>query len=216
MVESGRQLVMIDHSEEFHRRTLELRIFPGSGQLVLGRWQDHLGSMRNHFDIVLSDLTSGNLTYEERPRFLKDIREALVEGGLFVDKVLTMEATPLTRRHMELTYQKRAMNLLTVNDFTNDIFFRSWLVAGLEQIHRDDILASAVSEWGTNPRLSNLLNQAAEMIPERAVWSYGRPWNQLREEYSANFATRVDWLNDVRSCPFYRSLRVLILENRSL
>lgn len=81
------RVVVLDRSQRFHHAMNALLIHTNSLETTqFGDWTDLLEAAPNAFDVILSDLTLRNISYERRPRFFASLRGALRPNGIFLDK----------------------------------------------------------------------------------------------------------------------------------
>ncbi len=188
-VELGQPSVtVIERSERFHRAVGGLIIRPNPREnVIFGDWLDVLPTRRSCFDAVLSDLTLGNIPYAQRPEFFAAITASLNPGGIFLDKVLTHPYPLRSLASLDEKYSRAPFNLQTVNDFANDYFFVSELVAsGVVDIAAFSRILTC--RFTDRPRHLRLLAEAIHLVTPRGVWYYGRPWSVVRTAYAPALA----------------------------
>lgn len=208
-VEAGRPNVhVLERSDAFHAACSELLVYENPSEVLhLGEWLDVLPTMSVSFDLILSDLTLGNVPYEHRSEFFSGISEALRPGGFFLDKVLTHSGVPLPLASLDEKYRNAPLNLKTLNDFSNEYFFLSELTAGgvvdINRFHR-----TLASRFATAPRLRRLLDESLQLVTPNGMWHYGRPWHQVRRTYAPGMRL-VARRNELRPSVFAGRLRML-------
>ncbi|HUD10837.1 MAG TPA: class I SAM-dependent methyltransferase [Candidatus Saccharimonadia bacterium] len=162
VVETGQPEVhVLDISQTFHDSMDALRVYPKAPEILhLGNWPDMLPGFAGNFDAILSDLTLGNIPYDDRQRFFDGIRTALKPGGVFLDKVLTFGRVPLKRLAvLGQSYLKKPFNRHTVSDFIGDYFFGSETLAGV------DIISTRAVIQATTRALFQLSSQRVGRFP---------------------------------------------------
>jgi len=181
---------VIEINKIFHDQLDELRIYPKSAETThIGNWLDVLPELRDQFDVILSDLTLGNIGYSDRSRYFCGIHHALRPGGLFIDKVLTFGRMPLKNlEDLASKYSSAPFNIATISDFANDFYFTSEAILG-EVIDVADIRAMLKSHFSgisphSSPRLLKLVEATSDLLPDVGTWSYGRKWD-LKDHESA-------------------------------
>src|SRR5437763_12065759 len=93
------QIYVFDKSRTVYDRMNELKVFADRELFVEGHWLDTLPTFKNQFAAVLSDLTSGNIPYDQREEFYASISNTLAPDGMFVDKLLIHgDAKPTVKR----------------------------------------------------------------------------------------------------------------------
>jgi hypothetical protein len=208
-VEAGQPNVhVLERSSAFHAACSQLLVYDNPREtLHLGDWLEVLPSMSTSFDLILSDLTLGNVPYERRSEFFSGISGALRPSGFFLDKVLTHPRSPVPLDALDEKYRSAPFNLQTLNDFSNEYFFLSELTTdGTVDIQRfHGILAS---RFKTAPRLRRLLEESLQLVTANGVWHYGRPWQEVQRTYARGMRL-VARRNEVRPSVFAGRLRML-------
>jgi hypothetical protein len=175
---------VLERSDAFHRACTPLLVFDNPREtLHRGRWQDLLPSLPATFDRILSDLTLGSIPYDERTDFFASLRSALRPGGVFVDKVLTHDEQLLSLDSLDAKYSRAPLNLQTTNDFANEYFFLSELVAeGIVDIRM--FRETLAARFASSPRLQHLLDDSLNLVTSDGVWYYGKPWRETQRDYA--------------------------------
>lgn len=199
---------VLERSEAFHAACAALLIYENpSEKLHFGDWLDVLPTMPASFDLVISDLTLGNVAYERRADFFSGIASAIRPGGFFLDKVLTHSSPPLPLAVLDKKYSTAPFNLQTLNDFSNEYFFLSELTTGgvvdIQLFH--GVLAS---RFATTPRLRRLLDESMQLVTPNGVWHYGRPWREVKRTYAQGMRL-VARRNELRPSVFAGHLRMM-------
>ena len=122
------RIFVFDRNLEFYQCMSRLRVHRQWEQFVFGNWMETLAKFSGRFGTIMSDLTSGNVAYEEREVFYELITNALRPGGLFCDKVLTHPGDLLRVDDLVAKYSLLPLNLLTVNHFSCEMLFCSELL----------------------------------------------------------------------------------------
>jgi len=158
---------------------------------------------------VLSDLTSGNIAYEQRATFYRLISDALRPGGLFCDKLLVHERALLPLAGLLEKYANSPLNLLTVNQFVCETFFCSDLLlpAGVVDASR---CYEVLRARRLSPRLRALVAINKRGMPPGSIWYYGRPWSELAPDYCPQLAC-VETEEEEAWSPFHGWARQLVL-----
>jgi SAM-dependent methyltransferase len=174
---------VIEINKIFHEQLDKLRVYPESCERThIGDWLDVLPDLNSAFDVILSDLTLGNIDYSDRSEYFSGIHHALRPGGIFVDKVLTFGRQPLrTLDSLEQKYSAAPFNIATVSDFANDFYFTSEAICG-EIIDVATIRAMLKSRYAAtsnhaSQRLLKFVQATGELLPDVGTWAYGRDWD---------------------------------------
>jgi len=174
-------------------------------KLIEGDWLDTLGGYRNCFDVVLSDLTMGNIDYTLRDEFYGLVSQSLRSGGFFVDKVLTNELPLIPLSCICDKYLQLPLNLSTANRFSCEALFCSELLSN-EQIDTTvfyDILRERFSNY---PKLLKLIEMSLLITPENCMWYYGKHWNTIERTYIGFYQESPHYI-EVPESPYYGRLR---------
>src|SRR6266436_7110597 len=129
-----RQIYVLERNVTFHRAMSQLRIYQNPEKLVEGDWRQTLQNYKGVFTLILSDLTMGNIPYDDRSMFYDLVTGALRKGGLFCDKVLTHEGANLSVNKLIEKYALLPLNLLHINYFSCEMLFCSELLDIKEQV----------------------------------------------------------------------------------
>jgi hypothetical protein len=180
---SCRSVLVLDNSPEFHAAVAKLCIYTNSRESVIfDDWTECLSQHEDRFDAILSDLTLGNIPYDFREQFFGGLRRALRGGGVFIDKVLT--ADPLqSLDQLDERYRHAPLNLVTINDFTNDYFFLSELIRG-GVVDVSQVISTLSDRFAKERRLMRILHESSRLVTPNGFWYYGRPWLKVLPTYA--------------------------------
>lgn len=182
---SFNEIVALERNMSHYSAMETLRIYPRSETVVEGDWRDTLNGVEGRFGLLLSDLTSGNLPYDDRKEFYKTIERALQPNGYFVDKNLTNSAPLLSLGEIKDRYDSVPINLLSANYFSCEAIFCSDLQLESETIDTTHIYGQ-LRDGLRGERYAKLIDAAHLITPEACVWYYGRPWDVLQADYCAD------------------------------
>ena len=178
--------VVIDRNQQFFEHVRYHRWRPGSRKgdvdFIHGDWTSVLQDNPGRFSAVLSDLTSGNIPYAERESFYGSVSRALVPGGLFIDRVLTLEAPLHSRKLIYDEFEQRPIDIGSINDLNCRLLFSSDLREG-EELCVAAMMTRARSEWRSGAGQA-YLSALSLITPASGHWWYGRPWRELREAHA--------------------------------
>ncbi len=194
-------VVTIDNSLEFHESVDPLvTTRPTSERFVHTSWQRFFLETDDLFDLILSDLTLGNIPYEERPQLFRDIHRTLKRGGYFIDKVLTNEGRPWDAEDIGRKYAALPLNLETVNAFNCEaIFCGTHSVNGvLNAAHAYDNLEQ---QLGHCDHPASLIRECELITPRHMLWYYGLPWSDV-DKYYAHGLSRVARFSQEAQSPY--------------
>lgn len=193
--ESGvEQLTIVDHSEAFYRHVSQQLVYdPSNETLIIARWQDAVPKLTQHYDAVIGDLISGNMSYEERFILYGAVARCLNKTGIFLEKILTNRPGYQRVSHLDSKYQSQPINLLTINDFANEYFFTSELVEARGYVDAAYIVETLEHRFANNARLRKMLSLSSLVVPHDAIWFYGKPWPELQQHYDSIFSVSDRW-----------------------
>jgi len=180
-------IVVFEKNQSFYEWTMSW-ITHGTEyeHVVWGDWLDTIGVYKSYFAVVLSDLTMGNISYDEREHFFDDIYNAIENGGLFIDKVLThcIPHTPLDE--LMIKYEHLPINLETINRFSCEILFCSTLLN--DGIIDTSLFYNILRETYSSPVCQKFIEKSHLITPENCLWYYGKLWNELESQYHNRYS----------------------------
>jgi hypothetical protein len=206
LYESGFQRIyVLEKNMNFFEAMTALRIYRNSEFVIEGDWLTTLPKLTGRFSLILSDLTSGNISYESRQAFYHCITTALEDKGLFFDKVLTHPGPNLIFKSLEEKYSLLPLNLLNINYFSCEMLFCSELL-DIRQMVDTALFYSILAERVTNKRVRAFVEHAKQITPDNCLWYYGRIWDQLRTEYCPALSL-ISTVDDGEMSPYYGRLK---------
>lgn len=162
---------VLDASQRFYSYTSEIRAFQNKEIFISGDWLSTLPKFKDAFALVVSDLTSGNVPYEDRARFYQSISASLRHGGLFIDRVLTHSSPFLPLDLLDAKYSRLPYNLRSLNDFSSEYLFLSELVLKHGRVE-SSLFYRILSDRFSHPRLRVFLRECSKITPENCEWFY--------------------------------------------
>jgi hypothetical protein len=183
LYESGfRSIVVLERNLPFFAFVSQQRVYENTEQVVEGNWLTTLPHLTSRFQLILSDLTAGNIPYEKRAEFYSLITGALAPGGIFIDKLLTNENGLISISQIQNRYSRLPINLQTANYFSCEAVFCSELQAARQVIDTTAIY-DELSERLPGLRFRKLIRYSQLITPLGCLWYYGRPWPMLQPTY---------------------------------
>jgi len=167
-------IVVFDKSIDFYKKMSDYRIYDNQEIFVNGNWLDTLSQYSGYFDVLLSDLTAGNIPYDERKKFHTLIANSLKNSGVFIDKCLTNENGLLSLEEIERKYNNLSTNLVNVNNFSCEAIFCSELQKENGIIDTTKIYEKLRNKFMNNKRILKFIELAHFITPENCVWYYGK------------------------------------------
>ena len=177
-----KSIYVFEKNLTFHRTIDRLRCYKNREQTVWGDWLRTLSDYHNTFCAILSDLTSGNLPYNERETLYRLVSHALRPGAAFVDKVLTHPIPHDKLVTLEQDFITLPVNLDTINRFSCKFFFCSELLETNLTVDTS-LFYGILRRRFSHPRLRTLLKNAPIVTPSGGLWWYGAPWSKLKLSY---------------------------------
>jgi hypothetical protein len=203
---------VLERNTPFYNAMTEARIYRNAETLVSGDWLDTLPKLRGRFVAVLSDLTSGNVPYDQRARFYEGIADSLMDGGIFLDKVLTHTGCNHSVDDLVDKYSALPLNLLHINHFSSEMLFCSELV-DLKQLVDSSMFYAILEDRIKNERVRAFAYHAKKITPPGCTWWYGRNWEELQKDYCPGLV-QIAMAEDEPSSPYYRYLKFFELMKR--
>ena len=198
---------IFDKSRDFYNRMSNL--IPESAtvaeHLIQGEWLDTISEYDCYFQVILSDLTMGNIAYRDREKFYSDIAVSLLRNGVFIDKVLAFDFKIPTINELFLKYERLPINLRTINDFSSEVLFCSELVM-MERTVNSSQFYKIIDNGNYSDKIKYFSRMARMITPEGFSWDYGVPWSELSPVYNSFYKFQVVFPEiDVESAYFMRT-----------
>jgi len=203
---------VIDRNSRFHESMNRLRLLRAAPEtVIIADWIDALTALVDTFDLLLSDLTLGNLPYERRRSFFRSVAASLKPGGLFVDRVLTNQAPAHLLADLDKKYRSLPYNLISINSFMHEYFFLSELTTSFREVNVrafTEILQARWNETG-DEALHIFLTDALQLTTPDAVWHYGKPWMQVAVDYAPELR-RLETIPEKKQSLYYRRSAIFV------
>lgn len=195
-------IYIFEKNKEFYSWTKNWMCYDTADEKIIwGDWLDNLSKYEDFFKVILSDLTMGNINYTDRLQFYSDIHRMLVEGGAFIDKVLTHNKPHIPLQLLGEQYQNMPLNLETVNRFNCEVIFCSDLL-DVGVIDTSIFYDNLNARFKNSKILMAFIDKCHLITPENCLWYYGKFWDDLEVEYSHNYSMVLSY-DDVPSSPYY-------------
>lgn len=195
---------ILDKSIDFYQRMSKLvpAVTCDGEHLIVGEWLDSLQNCKDMFGVILSDLTMGNISYNNRYVFYECISNALIQGGTFIDKVLAFDFKVPTIDELFRKYEKLPINLRTINDFSSEVLFCSELVFERKEVNSTE-LYKFIDNGNFSEKIKYLSKAARMITPEGFCWDYGVPWTELSDVYSSFYREQTCYPNEDPESPYF-------------
>lgn len=185
----------------FYNWTNKNRIYNNKEHLILGDWLDTLPLYNSFFSIVLSDLTSGNISYGKRHKFYMLIEHSLKPGGVFFDKILIHNDSFYDCQTLLEKYTTQPFNLLQINLFNCEVIFCSSLLIE-DKIVNTNKFYKILSNMTVDRRLQYFIEKNKLLSPPNFIWYYGVSWDILKSGYCPNLELDFDIIEEEQSNPY--------------
>lgn len=204
---------VFEKNMSFHKSLNSWKIYPNTNETVIvGDWINTIHMYENFFNVCLSDLTMGNIAYELRDSFYYSISKSLKKKGVFIDKVLTNELPLITIKELKMKYSNLPINLRTVNDFSCEALFCSELL-NVGIINTTEFYSCLKKNFAKEKRLMKYIEKSHLITPEKCIWYYGLPWNEVNKSYLKHLVI-IDCFEDEIQSPYYGRLKIHICHNK--
>lgn len=180
-----REVHVIDNSDAFHDRMTRHMAYAGlaSERFYNRSWQSHFASSPTQYDLILGDLTLGNVPYQDRRQMYADLFAAMNRGGFFIDRTLTNEGHRWTADEIASRYRDCPINIRTVNDFNCEAVFCSALAVNASGVLDTGEVYNRLTEL-ESPEIKKLVSECQIITPAGMRWCYGRPWATVAQDYA--------------------------------
>lgn len=182
----GASVTVVDQNPKMIEAMSRLRVYQSHEDIYIDDWFRFLTTKKRSFNLILSDLTQGNIPYIKQEEFFRIIAEALVPNGIFVDRAFTFrDRSKLYSADDEfmLFSELPVINLASINEMFFKCFCASDLMFELGMVDVQKIYALMRSKYN-NPVISKYAMQMNLFLaPEATVWYYGKDWNQISQAY---------------------------------
>ena len=196
---------ILERNKQFLIQMTAMSVMQTDESILEGDWMDTLPRCRNRFAAILSDLTSGNVPYNQRRQFYSLITESLRPGGVFCDKLLTHPIPHEPLKDLLQKYESAPVNLDTVNRFNCEVFFCSELLTTFQRVDTTKYY-DHLHDLQVGPTVQAILRSLPGVTPRGMVWYYGKPWHLEQHYFDARLLCRADRL-EVRDSPYANRLR---------
>lgn len=203
-----RDIFVFEKHASVYSALSELRCHTNSETLVIGNWVETLPTYPGKFEVILSDLTSGNIPYDLQGKFYSGIARALNEEGVFIDKILTFHGPKRNIKVLSARYSEMPFNLLTLNYFNCEFLFCSELLDVKDLVDTTMFYEILEGEF-TNDVLRKFLSECRKITPPDSIWYYGREWDEVSVCYDQSLEKLKEYAEEAGS-PYYGNLKIII------
>lgn len=205
-------IYILERNLNFYKAMSIARVYPNAKETVLnGDWLDTLRNTQNYFSLILSDLTCGNIPYEQRREFYNLISSSLTDKGLFIDKILTHPGENIKLDFLVRKYSNLPLNLLYINYFSCEMLFCSELL-DFKSMVDTNFFYDFLNHRIRNVRVLGFVEQAKQITPPGFVWWYGKKWDQLIMDYCPTLDSAI--FDEEPDSPYYKRAKHYIFRKR--
>jgi hypothetical protein len=171
-----------------------------------------LFTFEGKFDIILSDLTSGNIPYAERYKFYNGINTSLSAGGIFIDRILTKPISFIDLNYLIDKYSNLEINNKTVNSFNCEMLFCSTLLDNKRSIIKTSLFYDTLCSLNV-PRITEFVKACYSITPRDCVWWYSKNWIEELMTYERFFSLKKIY-DEPKTSEYYGRAKLIISHKR--
>ncbi|MDR0697115.1 MAG: hypothetical protein LBF68_06280 [Christensenellaceae bacterium] len=179
---------------------------------VTGDWLNTFQEYRNYFSVVLSDLTSGNIPYDYRDLFYKNIAGAISSNGIFIDRILTKSISFLPLENLVEKYRHLEVNNRNVNSFNCEFLFCSELLNNKQHIVDTSSFYKKLRALDIS-HISEFAEACHEITPPECKWWYSMDWNIERQTYERYWKPK-EIFDELDTSEYFNRAKLLISTKR--
>lgn len=196
-----RNIYIFEKNRNFYDKMTKLIAFSITTEhFVEGDWLNTLENYQNYFSVILSDLTMGNVPYENRRKFYADINNALTKEGVYVDKILTHNIFLDVKQLIE-EYSIMPINLLTANQFNCQMLFCSELLK-INNLVDSTAFYNYLEDCIDKEWMHKLIELTELITPRDGIWYYGKVQSEIENDYLSALSLKMKWSEPICS-PYY-------------
>jgi len=179
---------------------------------IEGDWLEALKNYIGYFNFILSDLTSGNISYDQREIFYQRITDSMSEGAVFFDRLLTKPIPFLNLQDLINKYENLSVSIDTVNSFNCEVLFCSTLLENVGQIVDSTSFYDYLLDLNI-PRINDYVKYCYDITPRDCIWWYSKPWNIEQQLYNKYFCIQQEYDEPIKS-EYHGRVKLLISSKR--
>jgi hypothetical protein len=201
-------IFVFEKNKKFYTSQLKYRAYNNSETVVWGDWLNTLCNYSNYFELILSDLTLGNISYPNQEPFYKYISESLTRNGIFIDRVLTHSFEHESLDKLLHKYEKLPINLRTINDFSCEFLFCSELLNESKEVN-SSLFYNKIKSFTSNKKILKFLDFSPLVTPNNCIWWYGKSWVEIQKTYNA-FFDLISTYDEPQDSVYYKRAKLFI------
>lgn len=177
---------IVDHNPMMIKEMSELRVYDNKEALFVDDWFKFLKGRHQEFHVIMSDLTQGNVPFEWQEEYYQLISNALIPGGVFIDRVFAFrDRSQLFNADDEFLKASKAsvINLHILNEVFYKCFCASDLLFEIGKVDMGKFYSIMRQDYN-NPTLKKMASLLDKYIAsEEAVWHSGKDWDEMSKTY---------------------------------
>jgi len=179
---------------------------------IEGDWLESLKNYKNYFNVILSDLTSGNISYDQREEFYQRIAESMTEEAFFFDRLLAKPIPFLNLHELIEKYKNLSVSIDTVNSFNCEVLFCSTLLDNPDKIVDSTAFYDYLLDLNIQ-QITDFVKNCYDITPKDCIWWYSLPWDIERQLYEKFFYIHQEYEEPIQSEYFGRA-KLLVSSRR--
>lgn len=203
-----KNIYVFEKNKDFYLSQIKYRAFLDKEKLILGDWLNTLKEYEGYFNIILSDLTIGNVDYSSQKVFIERVSSALCKDGLFIDRILTHPFEKISLNSLFKKYEKLPLNLRTINDFSCEFIFCSELL-DIKKMIDSTFFYETILNLSQNPQIHKLVEFSKQITPSNCIWWYGKEWSEIQLIYERYFNT-FQIYDEPETSVYYKRVKLFI------
>jgi hypothetical protein len=200
----GLEVFVFDRNKNFYDYITKFTKQKLNETFVDGNWLETVGNFVNYFDAVLSDLTSGNISYDQRETFYQGIAASMSKGAVFFDRMLLKTMPFLDIHDLIKKYTNLTVSNDTVNSFNCEVLFCSTLLDNYDNILDSTAFYDYLLKLDI-PRVTDFVKACYDITPRDCIWWYSHSWDIEQQLYTKYFCVQQEYEEPVQSEYFGRA-----------
>ncbi len=201
-----KKIVVIEKNISFLKSISHLSIQSEAETIVEGDWLEILPKFKGQYSLVVSDITLGNIPFEQQSDLQKLMCDALKPDGILFDRILHYRDGLCNWDLIGETFRYLPLNLETVNLFSIMALFRSPVIKNIGKLDTTIAYDTVVKKHYFLKKISNLTKKY--VTPTNCIWWYNGIFKNPLKTYS-NFLTSSQEIN-YHSRGFNRNISIVL------
>lgn len=202
------QVIVIDISKEFYNASNGMCISNTNEIFIHGNWLEILKNYKNSFNFILSHLTHGNISFEQRTEFFELIHSSLAKDGIFIDYIFQPQFPGYNPKQITNLFKNKPVNLRTINDFNSIALFQSSIIQDIECVDTT-IIYDYLEENILNEHVRLILSLTKHITPINNSWDYSFNKTPSKLKYFDLFSP-INIFDENKDSSYYKIARLYI------